>query len=104
MTPPGWFLLVQHPIGYPDLPFTTLTGVVDTERFRDGHVHFPAHQLREFEGVIAKGTPIAQLPPVQKQIELETGVSQHLSQVGYLSRGGRGAAPPRASSGLPGIF
>lgn len=73
-TPPGWSLLVQHPIGYPDLPFTTLTGVVDTDRFRDGYVHFPAHLSPDFEGVIAKGTPIAELTPVQKQVELETGV------------------------------
>ncbi|MBO9465282.1 hypothetical protein J7443_08595 [Tropicibacter sp. R15_0] len=103
-SPPGWSLLVQHPIGYSDLPFTTLTGVVGTDRFRDGYVHFPAHLSPEFEGVIAKGTPIAQLTPVQRQIKLETSVSQNLSQVGYLLKGGWGAAPPRASSRLPGIF
>lgn len=72
-TPPDWSLLFVHPLGYPDLPFTTLGGVVDCDRYGDGYVHFPARLDPDFEGVIAKGTPIAQAVPVQKSVTLDVG-------------------------------
>ena len=34
-TEPGWSLLFHHPVGYPDLPFQTLSGVVDTDLFAE---------------------------------------------------------------------
>ncbi|MEH6647295.1 hypothetical protein [Sulfitobacter sp.] len=70
-TPPSWSLMFIHPQGYPDLPFTTLGGVVDCDGFKDGYVHFPALLKPDFEGVFRKGTPAAQAVPVQKGIELE---------------------------------
>ena len=70
-TPPGWSLLFMHPQGYPDLPFTTLGGVVDCDTYSDGYVHFPALLTPGFEGVIPKGTPVAQAVPVQKETALE---------------------------------
>lgn len=73
---PGWSLMFLHPQGYPDLPFTTLSGVVDCDLFADGYVHFPAVLRPGFEGVIAKGTPIAQVVPVQKAVGIEVGVMQ----------------------------
>ena len=73
-TPPGWSLLFMHPQGYPDLPFTTLGGVVDCDTYKDGYVHFPALLKPGFEGVIAKGTPVAQAVPVQKETALEIAV------------------------------
>ncbi|MEL7280204.1 MAG: hypothetical protein AAFY35_13215 [Pseudomonadota bacterium] len=72
-TEPGWSLLFHHPAGYPDLPFQTLSGVVDTDLFSDGYVHFPALLRPEFEGVIAKGTPVAQIVPVRKETDLDLG-------------------------------
>lgn len=68
---PGWSLMFQHPLGYPNLPFQTLSGVVDCDLFADGYVHFPAVLDAGFEGVIAKGTPLAQVIPVQKDTALE---------------------------------
>lgn len=68
---PGWSLMFQHPLGYPELPFRTLSGVVDCDLFADGYVHFPAVLDPGFEGVIPKGTPIAQVIPVQKDSALE---------------------------------
>lgn len=61
--PPGWQVLFTHPLNRPDLPFTTLSGVVDCDRFAAGYVHFPALLDPSFEGVIARGTPVAQLIP-----------------------------------------
>lgn len=69
--PPGWSLLFTHPFNRPDLPFTTLTGVVDCDLFRDGYVHFPALLDPGFSGVIAAGTPVAQVVPVQRGVDLE---------------------------------
>ena len=73
-TEPGWSLWFHHPAGYPDLPFKTLSGVVDTDLFCDGYVHFPALLETDFEGVIEKGTPVAQVVPVQKECTLDVGV------------------------------
>ena len=72
--PEGWSILFHHPAGYPDLPFTTLSGVVDCDRFALGHVHFPAVLAPGFTGVIRKGTPIVQCVPVQRDVGLDVQV------------------------------
>ena len=60
--PDGWSLLFTHPLNREDLPFRTLSGVVDGDLFRDGYVHFPALWTDpSFEGTLPKGTPVAQV-------------------------------------------
>jgi hypothetical protein len=50
-----------HPINRPELPFQTLSGVVDCDLFSDGYVHFPALWTdHNFRGTLPAGTPIAQ--------------------------------------------
>lgn len=68
-TPPGYSLLFTHPLNRVDLPFTTISGMVDTDRFFDDLVNFPArwHDL-DFNGVLPKGTPIAQCVPVKREV------------------------------------
>jgi hypothetical protein len=66
--PPGWSLLFTHPVNRFDLPFTTLTGLVDCDRFQGLPIHFPAHWRDEaFQGVLAKGTPVAQCIPIRRE-------------------------------------
>jgi hypothetical protein len=67
-SPPGYSLLFTHPVNRPELPFTTLTGLVDTDAYRDVQIHFPA-QWRDigFSGVLPKGTPVAQCIPVKRE-------------------------------------
>jgi hypothetical protein len=66
--PPGYSVLVTHPINRPDLPFLTLTGLVDCDLYRDNFVHFPAQWINDdFNGVLAKGTPVAQCIPVRRE-------------------------------------
>lgn len=72
--PKGWSLLFMHPMNRPDLPFLTLSGVVDCDLFADGYVHFPALLAPDFSGVIPRGTPVAQVVPVQKGVDLDVGV------------------------------
>ena len=57
--PEGWSMLFSHPHNRPELPFRTLTGLVDA--FPAGFVHFPALWTDPaFEGVVPAGTPVAQ--------------------------------------------
>ncbi len=66
--PPGWSLLATHPLNRPDLPFQTLTGLVDADRYHEGWVHFPAvWRDPDFCGVLAAGTPVAQVIPVKRE-------------------------------------
>ena len=65
---PGYALLVSHPVNRPDLPFRTLTGLVDADRYVDNYVHFPAAWTEpDFKGVLPKGTPVAQCVAVPRQ-------------------------------------
>jgi hypothetical protein len=67
-TPPGYSLLFTHPINRGDLPFTTLTGLVDCDTFHHSPVHFPARwHNADFNGVLPKGTPVAQCIPVKRE-------------------------------------
>ncbi|MFL6799079.1 MAG: hypothetical protein ACJ8F3_16900 [Xanthobacteraceae bacterium] len=65
--PPGNSLLVTHPANRHDLPFVTLTGLVDADRYRDNFIHFPARWRDPgFCGVLPKGTPVAQCTPLRR--------------------------------------
>lgn len=71
--PEGVSLLFTHPLNREDLPFRTLAGMVDCDRFRDGFVHFPAiWRDPGFEGVLPAGTPVAQGFPIRREaLELD---------------------------------
>lgn len=74
-TEPGISLLAGHPFNREELPFRTLTGIVDTDRYADGCIQFPAlWRDAEFTGILNKGTPVAQCVPVARsRLELECG-------------------------------
>ncbi|MDO9430740.1 MAG: hypothetical protein Q7T84_05525 [Phenylobacterium sp.] len=66
--PPGYSLLFTHPVNRFDLPFTTLTGLVDCDQYHDAWIHFPARWHDEgFSGVLPKGTPVAQCFPIKRE-------------------------------------
>jgi hypothetical protein len=66
--PPGYSLLFTHPVNRADLPFTTLTGLVDCDAFYNSPVSFPARwNDPDFNGVLPKGTPVAQCLPVKRE-------------------------------------
>ncbi|MBX9843253.1 MAG: hypothetical protein K2Z80_15735 [Xanthobacteraceae bacterium] len=66
--PPGYSVLITHPVNRADLPFTTLTGLVDCDTFHDTPVNFPARwHDTAFNGVLPKGTPVAQCLPVKRE-------------------------------------
>jgi hypothetical protein len=65
-TPAGYSALFQHPVNRTDLPFITLTGLVDTDTYNKP-VNFPFVIRDDFEGVIKAGTPIVQIIPVKRE-------------------------------------
>jgi hypothetical protein len=65
--PPGYSMLITHPVNRSDLPFLTLSGLVDADRYRDNFINFPSRWLDPtFTGVLPKGTPVAQCVPVHR--------------------------------------
>ena len=65
---PGYSLFATHPVNRADLPFRLLTGLVDCDRFRDVGVLFPAMWVDpRFEGVVPRGTPVAQCFPIARE-------------------------------------
>jgi len=73
---PGWSLFATHPVNRTDLPFRLLSGLVDADRFHDIGILFPAVWTdRDFDGVLPRGTPVAQCFPVPRaplHLELAT--------------------------------
>ena len=105
--PEGYALLFTHPANRFDLPFTTLTGLVDCDRYHDNWIHFPAHwHDANFSGVLPKGTPVAQCIPVKRETWVartlpftaeETSartISQRRSTVSQASTGASSAPEP----------
>lgn len=72
-TDPGYSTLFTHPFNRLDLPFRTLSGLVDTDSFDALPVHFPMVWVdRDFEGTLPAGTPVAQCVPVKRdRLELD---------------------------------
>jgi hypothetical protein len=63
--PRGWSLLVCHPLNRFDLPFTTVAGFMDSDKFW-ANGNLPFYIKEGFIGTIPAGTPIAQLIPVKR--------------------------------------
>lgn len=65
-TPKGYSCLYTHPLNRHDLPFTTLSGIIDTDSvIHEGHI--PFFIKKDFEGVIKSGTPIIQVIPFKRE-------------------------------------
>jgi hypothetical protein len=61
--PKGYSLLLTHPLNQHQLPFLTLSGIVDGEFVLHAGGSVPFFVSSSFEGLIPQGTPIAQLLP-----------------------------------------
>lgn len=64
-TPKGYSVLFTHPMNQPDLPFYTLSGVVDTDTYIMP-VLFPFLMKNNFSGVLPAGTPVVQVIPFKR--------------------------------------
>jgi len=59
-TPKGFSTLFTHPHNRFDLPFYTLSGVVDTDKY-NGEIKFPFFLKKDFVGIVKAGTPLVQI-------------------------------------------
>jgi hypothetical protein len=64
--PKGYSVYFTHPSNRFDLPFHTLSGIVDCDKYEIG-VHFPFILKKGFKGIIEKGTPVCQLIIVKRE-------------------------------------
>ena len=65
--PPGYSFLATHPFNRHDLPFITLTGIVDGGFVMQHNGSFPFFIKKDFEGIIPQGTPIIQIIPFRQE-------------------------------------
>lgn len=65
--PKGYSILFTHPLNRHDLPFTTLSGVIDGGLVLTDMGNVPFYLKKGFTGIIEQGTPIAQLIPFRQE-------------------------------------
>lgn len=64
--PKNWSLLVTHPFNRYELPFTTLSAIMDADEWWTGG-NVPFFIKEGWTGIIPKGTPFAQLMPIKRE-------------------------------------
>lgn len=64
-TPKGYSTLFIHPMNQMGLPFHSIAGVVDTDKYAIP-VNFPFFIRKDFEGIIPQNTPIIQAIPFKR--------------------------------------
>jgi hypothetical protein len=64
--PKGYSVLMTHPLNRYDLPFTTMSAVIDGE-YTVPFGNVPVFFSNTFEGIIKAGTPIAQIIPFKQE-------------------------------------
>jgi hypothetical protein len=66
--PKNYSILITHPHNRLDLPFTTLSGLVDSDKFYHTSIgSIPFYIKKEFKGFIPAGTPMYQIIPVKRE-------------------------------------
>ena len=84
-TPKGWSVLLTHPMNQFQLPFTTMSGIMDSDRFTNSG-NIPFFIKKDWTGIIEKGTPIAQIIPIKRSSWMsisqeQTEYSKHLGNL-----------------------
>jgi hypothetical protein len=62
----GYSAIVTHPFNRHDLPFISLTGIMDID-ILVGNGNIPFFIQQDFEGLIPRGTPILQIIPFKRE-------------------------------------
>ena len=65
--PKGYSILYTHPLNHEDLPFFTMSGVVDSDKFfYENQANHPFLIKNGFTGIIPQGTPMFQIIPFKR--------------------------------------
>lgn len=93
--PRGWSIMMTHPYNRFELPFTTVSGFMDSDGFwANGNI--PFYIKEGWTGVIPKGTPIAQIIPIKRKSWIS---SVSLKSLKYSQKLGMKAEEVRAEKG-----
>lgn len=66
--PKGWSMLITHPFNRIDLPFFTLSGIIDFDHFTQTFSgNLPFFVQKDFNGIIPSGTPMFQMIPIKRE-------------------------------------
>mgnify|MGYP000064804073 CR=1 FL=1 len=65
-TPPGYSIMVKPPAGHYDLPFQAIPATIESDGVKID-TNFPVWVKSGFEGIVEKGTPIAQVFPFKRE-------------------------------------
>jgi hypothetical protein len=66
--PPGYSMLYTHPLNRLDLPFISLTGIIDNDAYYMENVANHPFFIRDgFSGYIPQGTPMFQMIPIKRE-------------------------------------
>jgi hypothetical protein len=69
--PKGWSAMVTSPSNRMDLPFTSFTGIIDSDLFYGSNQgqggNYPFYLKKDFEGIIPVGTPMYQIIPFKRE-------------------------------------
>jgi len=66
-TRPGWSVLFTAPLNHIGMPFTILSGVVDSDKYHR-EVNFPAiWHVPNYDGTLKAGMPLAQVIPFKRE-------------------------------------
>lgn len=83
ITPRGYSTLFVHPLNRAELPFYTLSGIVETDVYKIP-VNFPFLIKEGWQGVIPAGTPLVQLIPIKREIWISKLAKADLDELGKL--------------------
>lgn len=87
---PGYNYLITHPMNRFDLPFITMSGIMDSNYTLPPYSNITFMIRNDFEGVLHQGTPIAQVIPYRHE-EWNSQQNQELLEDGELNRRGTAA-------------
>jgi hypothetical protein len=66
--PKGYSVLFTHPLNHTELPFSTLSGIIDFDVFTSGEMgNLPFFIKNNFSGLIPAGTPMYQMIPIKRE-------------------------------------
>lgn len=65
--PKGYSMIYTHPFNRYDLPFLSLTGIIDNDTYyMENLANHPFFVREDFVGIIPKGTPMFQMIPIKR--------------------------------------
>jgi len=66
--PSGYSMMYTHPLNRFDLPFLSLTGIIDNDKYyMESEANHPFFIKENFKGIIPAGTPMFQMIPIKRE-------------------------------------